>query len=253
MPPLSSEPTSTPEVAAKVKCKKYQTKIRKRFLSHPSPIIALPWSVSKSVLYLWLDWCDPGMWRFTQTLQMLRNISLPLAVVSFDSHVVAVEQIKSHFVDAGRKQKLCCWCKICPKCNIDFSKFWNESICISFDISCFMDLFKLYMDLSMFWYGFVKDAIWICWSCCIGFVRVVILISRHLPKKLADLWPTFQSLLKLLLWTKGVDWVKAFNALGLLCLWQCFYTVKEFLCSDLFGKNIIIQLYQTCPNSFFKK
>ena len=33
---------------AKVKCKRYQTKIRKKFLSGPSPIIALPCSVSKS-------------------------------------------------------------------------------------------------------------------------------------------------------------------------------------------------------------
>ena len=28
---------------------------------------------------------------------------------------------------------------------------------------------------------------------------------------------------KLLLWTKGVEWVKVLNALGPLCLWQCFY------------------------------
>ena len=32
-----------------------------------------------------------------------------------------------------------------------------------------------------------------------------------------------QSLLKLLHWTKGVEWVKVRNALGPLCLWQCFF------------------------------
>ena len=31
----------------------------------------------------------------------------------------------------------------------------------------------------------------------------------------ADLWPQFQNFLELLLWTKGVDWVKVLNALGL--------------------------------------
>ena len=31
-------------------------------------------------------------------------------------------------------------------------------------------------------------------------------------------------MLKLLLWTKGVEWVKVLNALGLLCLWQCIKT-----------------------------
>ena len=90
--------------------------------------------------------------------------------------LLTVEQIKSHVVDAGRKQKLCCWCKICPKCNIDFSKFWHEFICVSLDISLFMDLFKLYMDLSKFWYGlskmlygFVEVVAWVCQGCNIDF------------------------------------------------------------------------------------
>ena len=34
-----------------------------------------------------------------------------------------------------------------------------------------------------------------------------------------------QSLLKLLHWTKGVEWVKVRNALGPLCLWQCFLRI----------------------------
>ena len=41
------------------------------------------------------DWCDPGVWRFTQPF-------LPLqAVVSIDGHVV----------DVGTKQKPSCWCQ----------------------------------------------------------------------------------------------------------------------------------------------
>ena len=37
----------------------------------------------------------------------------------------------------------------------------------------------------------------------------------------AEVWPRFQSFLKLLLSPKGVDWVKVLNALGPSCLWQC--------------------------------
>ena len=36
-----------------------------------------------------------------------------------------------------------------------------------------------------------------------------------------NVWPGFQSLLKFLLQSKGVGWVKILNALGQLCLWQC--------------------------------
>ena len=44
-----------------------------------------------------------------------------------------------------------------------------------------------------------------------GFVKVVLCISRPLPKNQAEVWPTFQNLLKLLFWTNGVEWVKAFG------------------------------------------
>ena len=70
-----------------------------RFLSDPSPIIALPcqslhW-VIQFLLFFRLDWCDPGIWGFMQPLLVLP------AVVIFDSHIVEV----------GRNQKPCCWCK----------------------------------------------------------------------------------------------------------------------------------------------
>ena len=51
---------------------------------------------------------------------------------------------------------------------------------------------------------------------------------RHIdPPKLtklnqAEVWPRLQCLLKLLLSTKGVEWVKVLNSLDLLCLWQWF-------------------------------
>ena len=45
------------------------------------------------------------------------------------------------------------------------------------------------------------------------FIEVEI-FSREIP-------PRFKSSMKLLFWTKGVEWVKVLNALGLLCLWQC--------------------------------
>ena len=56
------------------------------FLSDPSPIIALPclslsW-VSQFLLFLRLNWCDPGAWIFY-----------------------------SHVVDVGTKQNPCCWCR----------------------------------------------------------------------------------------------------------------------------------------------
>ena len=59
----------------------------------------------------------------------------------------------------------------------------------------------------------------------------------------------FQSLLKLLLWTKGVEWVKVLSVLDLLCIWQ-FLThtrvpsvifVTKSTCAPIYIKY---QLYQ---------
>ena len=47
------------------------------------------------------------------------------------------------------------------------------------------------------------------------------------PKKVSKVWSRSQSLLKLLLWIKGVEWVKVLDALGPLCLWQCINTNPE--------------------------
>ena len=37
----------------------------------------------------------------------------------------------------------------------------------------------------------------------------------------AEVWPRFQSMLKILLWPNGVKW--KLDASGPLCLWQCFF------------------------------
>ena len=55
----------------------------------------------------------------------------------------------------------------------------------------------------------------ICQSCSMFF-------SPYAKQNQAEVWPIFQSLLKLLLWNKVVEWVHVLNALGQSCLWQCF-------------------------------
>ena len=57
-----------------------------------------------------------------------------------------------------------------------------------------------YMDLKKFLF---------CQNCLIN-------------KKKAEVRPRLESLLKLLLWTKRVEWLKVLYILGPLCLWQCF-------------------------------
>ena len=68
--------------------------------------------------------------------------------------------------------------------------------------------------ISLSWYMDFKVAAWICQSC---FMYFLLLVNWNQTQ----VWPIYQSLLKLLLWTKGVEWVKVLIALGLLCLWQC--------------------------------
>ena len=44
------------------------------------------------------------------------------------------------------------------------------------------------------------------------FMKVVLYFSPFARQNQAEVWPWFQSLLKLLLWTKGVEWLKVLNA-----------------------------------------
>ena len=75
---------------------------------HPMPCLVSNW-VSQSLLLLRLDWCDPGLWRITQSLQKSRNLFLPYQLLSvLTSMLLTLEQNKSIVVDAGTKQKP--WC-----------------------------------------------------------------------------------------------------------------------------------------------
>ena len=92
------------------------------------------------------------------------------------------------------------------------------------------------MNFSRLLQGFVKVLH--------GFIKVVTWIFYlmfFLPfgkQNQTDVWPRFQSLLKLLICTTGVQWVKVHNALGPFCLWQwqCF---PFYLCSS----------FWTCPRA----
>ena len=79
---------------------------------------------------------------------------------------------------------------------MDFSKFLHGFF--KFDIwisqSCYMDFSKLIHE-------FVRVAPWICKRCSIYF-------SPFAKQNKAEVWPRFQCLLKLLLSTNGVEWVK---------------------------------------------
>ena len=92
--------------------------------------------------------------------------------------------------------------------------------------------------MSKFVNGFFSVVVWICQSCHIDlfklfhrFVKVVLCISRSpfAKQNKAEVWQRFQSFLKLLLWTKGVKWVKVLNVMGPLCVWQCFIVDHTFL------------------------
>ena len=64
---------------------------------------------------------------------------------------------------------------------------------------------NLYINFYKLLYGFVKVVTWICQSCSTHF-------SPLAKQNHTEVWPRFQSWLKLLLWTNGVEWVKVVNA-----------------------------------------
>jgi len=86
------------------------------------------------------------------------------------------------------------------------------------------------MDFSELIHGSFYVVTWICQSCCgCGFVACChMYFSPFAKQNRADVWPGFQRLLMLLLWNKGVDWVKTLNAFGPLCLWKCFQVRYEW-------------------------
>ena len=102
-----------------------------------------------------------------------------------------------------------------------FYRFVNIDKCLSL---------SFYIDLPKLWYVFLA----LCQT------------------KQAEVSPRFQSLMKLLLWTKVVERVKVLNALGPLCLWQCFNVLCIFCwlfpCSDTHAKSIQISRSKRFPN-----
>ena len=59
----------------------------------------------------------------------------------------------------------------------------------------------------------------ICYNCYID-LYLCLYFSPFAKQNQAEVWPRFQSLLKLLIWTKDVECVKVLDSLGPSCLWQ---------------------------------
>ena len=94
-----------------------------------------------------------------------------------------------------------------------------------------MDFSELLQELSKMIHGFFWVVTWNCqnWYMDLlkllrGFVPCIcsMYFSPFAKQNQAEVLPRFQSLLKLMLWTKGADWAKVINALRTLCLWKCF-------------------------------
>ena len=96
---------------------------------------------------------------------------------------------------------------VCQNWYLDFSKLLHEFV----KIDTWICHPNWYMDLSKLLHGYFKVVSWIGHSCSMYFSA----IAKHNQD-----WQRFQCLLKRLLWTKGVEWVKVIDALGPLCL--CF-------------------------------
>ena len=104
-----------------------------------------------------------------------------------------------------------------------------------------------YMDLSKLMHGFILIVTWICQSCSMYF-------SPFVKQNHAKV----SRLVKLQLWTKGVEWVKVLNALGPLCLWKCFSWYFRFIlpgaayqnCFYLFTKFVLL-LFKWIQNQCF--
>ena len=76
-------------------------------------------------------------------------------------------------------------------------------------------------------HGFLKNFTWTLQSCWVdllkllrGLAKHILCISPFTKQNQTEVWLRFQTSLKLLLWTKCVEWVKVFNSLRPLYLWQ---------------------------------
>ena len=107
------------------------------------------------------------------------------------------------------------------------------------------------LDLSKLFYGFLYVVTWFCqkwymafskllhelskllatWICLCCYMDVSKLLHAFLAlcqTSCLQIGPRFQSLLKLLFWSKAVDWAEALNAVGQLGLKQCFSSAPCF-------------------------
>ena len=87
---------------------------------------------------------------------------------------------------------------------MEFSRLLHGFVKIDTKISL-----SCHMDLSKLLHGFALVVTRICLSCFMYF-------SPFAKQNQAEVWPRFQSLLKLPLWTKGVESIQCLP----LCLWQ---------------------------------
>ena len=90
------------------------------------------------------------------------------------------------------------------------------------------------MDLSKLLHGFDNVFSWICQSCSMYF-------SPFAKQNQDEVWPRFQSLLKLRLWTKGVEWIKALNAFAGItskCIWARNKGGNDFYCFTFDGSQV---------------
>ena len=90
------------------------------------------------------------------------------------------------------------WIFLC--CHIDLSKFLHVFlyVVVGFVKVATWICLSFYMDLSKLLLGFVKIVTTICQRCSMYF-------SPFAKQHQDEIWPRFQSLLKLLFWANGVD------------------------------------------------
>ena len=127
-------------------------------------------------------------------------------------------------------ESLCCWdlTYVTPACeyaeftqilhaDVELSNLLNKVVTCtsgSFSKQNQAEVWPRFWIILHWTVEFVKVITGNCQSCYMYF-------TPFAKQNDAEIWPRFQSLLKVLLWTRGVNGVKALNALGPLCLWQC--------------------------------
>ena len=159
-------------------------------------------SNSRSIHWAWA-WASPH-WETEGRLESASLAENPLCELVLLQH-----NYKNSVIYGTQVQSLPCL--VTP--SVTFCPFWFSSMLVNVILKVVQWICQnLYIDFYELLHGFVKVVTWICQSCSTYF-------SPLAKQNHTEVWPRFQSLLKLLLWTTGVKWIKVLNALGLLCLW----------------------------------